>query len=117
MRYEVSSMIKQIVIDFSGAKNEGDVILVLSKALGLPEAKNPGWDGFSDYLRSLGNDSEIVRIMNPLPEALHLVLKNLQRVRALDAKMYSTLCEILIESTEMRHRTDGIQLIYSVVNE
>lgn len=110
-------MNKQIIADFSKVENKKDVILALSKALGLPEAKNPGWDGFSDYLRSLNTDSVTIRAMSPLPEVLHLVLRNLQRVRSLDTKIYSTLCEILIETTEMQHRTDGIQLVYSIENK
>ena len=109
-------MIKNIEIDFSNVKDKDDVIRCFEKAFGFPIAKYPGWDGFNDYFRNFRSDSLISKL-SPFPEEVHLTLKNLGKVAGASKSTYSTLCEILVEATDMDNRADGVRLTFNVVNE
>lgn len=112
-------MLQQFTVDLKNVSDELEVMIRFAKVLGIAgwsrEESNPVWDAFSDDMRSLDTQSEIIR--NNLEDDLipkdqkithvHLVIKNIQSVHAnLGSKSYSTLCELLCEFTDPFQRDD-----------
>ncbi len=107
-------------IDFQGVTGKIDLFKRFVKIFGLPEGKdwifgNWNWDGFTDRFTSLGSDSATINSIQPVPEKVHLVVKNIEEVKKVSQKDYDILLSVLETSTQKEYRGDKIKFSYQIV--
>lgn len=102
------------IVDFRDVKDKRDVILRLSEVFKLHDISGHSWDSFEDFFTSLNPDSEIIRNANPMPEAVHLVVKNVEAVKKVSGNDYDILLSILDEATRPESRGDKILFSYEL---
>ncbi len=107
-----------LTIDFSEKEDKLGIINSFEYALGIPLSQRGSWDAFSDNLRSLDTESEVIRARNP--KSLHLVLKDIgdfeQRCRNINSNDYNNFLSVLSNATDKSQRYDKIDFTYEIAN-
>lgn len=111
-------------IDLKGIKTSEDLIRRFYDTLELPkEYFNDSWDGLTDWMENLGSDSEIVSKMNPVPNHVHLIIKNYREAKVLDfdykhqhgiSNDFKIFNEILIRWTDNSPEIRGVGQIVNI---
>jgi hypothetical protein len=105
--------ILNFIVDFAGVKNKQEVIDRLISVFQLPDAGN--WDSFQDWFTSLESDSAIVNSMNPLPQKIHLDVKNIADVKKVSQRDYDILLEILNEGIQSEKPENKIKFSFKFI--
>jgi hypothetical protein len=101
-----------IEIDLKGVKETEELIKSFYVVLQLPyDERNTfsSWEALNDWMRSLDSSSKIISRMNPVPDHVHLIIKNYNDVKVLNQVKqgnygtyndFHVFNEILIELTD-----------------
>jgi hypothetical protein len=109
----------EVIINLKNITSKEDIIFRFNEVLKLHTLQKgiPNWDSFEDDLRHLGSDSKLVYEMNPKPENVHLVIKNIGDVKKFSVKEYAMLYNILSRAADQNERRDGISFTFDVGEE
>lgn len=107
------------IVDLKGVKDKQELIKRFVDTLKLPDEPNWqwNWDAFNDYFRNLDTDSKVVRESDPVPQEVHLTIRNIWDVARYSKDEYCSLCEILVEATDQDNRVDKIKFTFEIQNE
>lgn len=115
-----------IEINLKNIKDEKDLIHRFFEVLQLPQEENrtyASWDALYDYMCRLDSDSKLISQMNPIPEHVHLVIKNYNDVKVIDQMKqgnfgsyndYSVFNKLLIDLTDNHPECRGEGAIVSI---
>lgn len=105
-------------VDFQDVITKQDIINQLTLTFKLPYSTN--WDSFEDWFVCLDSDSEIVANSNPIPEEVHLIIKNIDAVKKIEEmewdghSVFDNLLDVLNWCTNKENRGDGIIFTYEL---
>lgn len=102
---------KIIEIDLGEIRSKIELVKLFYVELMLPYSENDSfefWDALNDNMTSLHTDSKIISESNPIPEHIHLVIRNDQRIKVLDKKDQEIFKDMLINLTDNSPEMRGI---------